>query len=318
MAYSAEDYPLSSSCSVDCAASILLDHITSITMEWIVSQGHSAGSVIRIGIKCSVDVEGGASISSSFLSQLSRNALVQPDTERVLFVSRIGDVGVLGYGCCIRADSIHSVRALSAVMCDEILMVGGDSFTKEEDTKCRGWLVPAVEVRTGSSSLSSSSQSPTDQCELDWPHATLALNILIPHSNDLTALQLQLSTIKVLLTNVQWDFRCSMNNLCEVPPLVGEVKHTGMSEAEYTAAVERSMRDMAAGDLKKVVFALRKTGITQCAINPAALLLAVANGNRSDDGKRYTFLFAPQGLREDVFLSLSPEQVIFAFHNTDL
>ena len=306
-------------CSVDCAASLLLEHIEGISLQWISSNNLKEGNVIRIRSKCRVDAEAGTSISSSLLSNLSHNGHNLPSVERVLFVSREGLTGVLGYGCCLRSDAIDAVRGLSSNMSDEILAIGGESFDNSETSKLSGWIVPQVEVRSGRPLAANENKAKLGV--LEWPFAMLALNILIPSCEDKSGiLQLQLTAIKNILSIMVWEFRCSMTSLCQLPPLVEKMKDTGMSESEYLHAVESATTQMMEGSLLKVVYALRKTGTTQCPINPATLLLAVANGNRSDEGKRYTFLFAPWGLNEEVFICLSPEALCYvngAFISTD-
>ena len=296
--------------SVDYAASLLAESVQEITPQWIISNNLLEGSIIRIRSRCKVDIETGTSISSSLLSNLSNNGQRLPTVERVLFVSRAGHTGILGYGCCVRSDAIHTLSDLSSNMSGEILAIGGESFACKESSKLSGWIIPSVEIRSGI--VSNVNVEEVNLGGSEWPLATLAVNIIIPSINDtLGILQHQLSAIKNILNDILWEFRYSKTSLCQVPPLTGAMKDTGMSESEYLNAVESATAQMTEGSLVKVVYALRKTGIAQCTINPAALLLAVADGNRSDEGKRYTFLFAPWGLNEEVFICLSPESLCY-------
>ena len=303
-----ENYSNRSISSLDNAASTFLDCIHCINTQWIQANKLKEGSIIRLGTVCEVDVEAGASIPDAFLSNLTINASFRPNIGRVMFVSRDGSTGLLGYGSCIRGNSISAVQSLSSNMSSEIFAVGGDTFDQKGATKCKGWVIPLVEIRSSVvPSLADSEDPPTI---LNWPLVTLAINIVIPPDNDESGvLERQLSEIKEIICRIQWSFLRSLGTLCQVPPLVGEMKDTGMSEPDYLQAVESSIEEMKTGSLLKVVYALRRTGIMQCPVNPAALLLAVANGNRSDEGKRYTFLFAPDGFNEEVFICLTPEQL---------
>lgn len=82
-----------------------------------------------------------------------------------------------------------------------------------------------------------------------------------------------------------------------------------MSEGDHAEAVNNALDLIRAGELIKVVFAARKTGRATCAIDAAALLRAVTVSNSKDEGKRYTFLFAPNGLNDEVRVT-----VIFSFY----
>jgi isochorismate synthase EntC len=292
--------------SIECGASILLDLIPSINHDWVLGNNIKEGSIVRIRVDCCADIEAGTSISSSFLSNLSQNVQLLPDTERALFVSRKGSIGILAYGSCKRLHSISEVHEVSKRMSSEILTIGGEAFDEHErnDSKLNGWLVPLVEIRSGA--LQSSTSTSTDSA---WPHVTLAVNILIPSKDRSNDLRLLLTKISYLLRNLTWDFKYSLNSLCKLPPLIGDMQDTGMTEEMYTTAVESCLTEMRAGVLKKVVYAVRKTGTALSSIDAAALLMAVAKGNQSDESKRYTLLFAPNGLNEEIFISLSPEQL---------
>jgi isochorismate synthase EntC len=303
---SAVEYHSNTLCSIECGASILLDLIPSINRYWILENNHREGSIIRIRVDCCADIEAGTSISGSFLSNLSQNAQLLPDTERALFVSRKGTIGILAYGSCKRLHSISEVHEVSKKMSSEILTIGGEAFDEHErkDSKLNGWLVPLVEIRSEiPQSLTSTSSGSV------WPHVTLAVNILIPSNNRSNDLKLQLTKISDLLRNIKWDFRYTHNNLCQLPPLIGDMRDTGMTEEHYTTAVESCLTEMRGGVLKKVVYAVRKTGTALSSIDAVALLMAVAKGTQSDESKRYTLLFAPNGLNEEIFISLSPEQL---------
>ena len=293
-------------CSVECAADILVDTMSTMKAEWIAENGLTEGDIIRIQIDCRMDSEVGTSFSSSCLSNLSLNRKLLPTTERILFVSREREIGILGYGSCVKAASLERVRSFSSKMPPNIFFVGGEAFDQDDATELSGWLVPLVELRFE-----------TDR-SLEYPlrssavpagtPSSLAINISVPPINE-CFMSDKRSEAKDLLMHIQWDFSSRLATLCNLPPLVRTMEDTGMSKSCYLSAVTNSIAFMRNGNLQKVVYALRKTGFTGCAIDAAAYLHAVANGNKSDEGKRYTFLFAPNGLNEEVFISLSPEQL---------
>lgn len=292
-------------CSVECAANILLDTMSAITFEWIADNGLKEGNIIRIQISCHMENEAGTSFSSSCLSNLSLNRKLLPATERVLFVSREREIGILGYGSCVKARSLEEVRSFPSS--PDIFFVGGEAFDEDDCTKLRGWLVPLVELRFETSkSLEHHLHSSVTAA---GTQSSLAINFCIPPIND-NLMNKKLREAMDLLKYIQWDFSSRLPSLCNLPPLVGKMEDTGMSESCYLSAVKDATAEMQNGDaLQKVVYALRKTGTAGCIIDAAAYLHAVANGNKSDEGKRYTFLFAPNGLSEEIFISLSPEQL---------
>jgi 2-succinyl-5-enolpyruvyl-6-hydroxy-3-cyclohexene-1-carboxylate synthase len=288
---------------VECAAAILIDTISAITFEWIADIGLKEGNIIRVQIDCHLENEAGTSFSSSCLSNLSLNRKLLPTTERVLFVSREREIGILGYGSCVKATSLQEVRSFPSS--PDIFFVGGEAFDQEDSTKLRAWLVPLVELRFETRKLEHHLHSSVTAA---GTQSSLAINFCIPPIND-NIMTKKLREAMDLLQHIQWDFSSRLPSLCNLPPLVGKMEDTGMSESRYLSAVQDATAEMQKGDLQKVVYALRKTGTTGCIIDAAAYLHAVANGNKSDEGKRYTFLFAPNGLSEEVFISLSPEQL---------
>ena len=294
-------------CSLEHAAALLVDSLTEINTAWIQRESLHNRTVARIQIRCHLNSEAGSSISNSFLSNLVLNRSMMPTAERVLFVSRDGALGILGYGGCSYVSSVDIIQELTAGMPSEILFIGGESFNSKDSTKLKGWLIPTVEVRS-EAGMSSHDSSLSRNNRLD--HIIyLAVNVPLDTNISESVLQEQLVRIVNLLNNLKWDFRCYPDYLCQVPSLIGEITDTGMTQTEYFAAVEESISDMKVGKLSKVVYALRSTATALCPVDPASYLLAVANGNRSDEGKRYTFLFAPHGLEEEAFISLSPEKL---------
>ena len=301
--------------SVECARSLLSEFFSRMNDEWIRSRGFKEGTIIRIQTGCIIDCELGSSTSSSFLSNLSANRNYLPATERVLFASRDESRCVLGYGCCKRAESLEEVRFLSSNMSSKTMFVGGDAFDQSDSTKCKGWIIPLVEItsellesergsESGGKPFKSQGQSSTSSS----PAFSLAVNFIISTSRyPMDFLSEQIKRATSLLDNIQWDFRCRASPLCHLPAMISDMVDTGMSEESYLSAVDDSIAEMKRGNLQKVVYALRKTGTTSSPIDPASLLQAVANENRADQGKRYTFLFAPYGLLDEVFISLSPE-----------
>ena len=287
------------SCSIDCSASLLIRQLHHVTPYWIKEKGIAEGSVFRIQMKCVADVEAGTSISTSYLSNLSHNSDNLPEISRVALTYRNGDLAVLGYGHCVRFKTIDDISSKSSMMAPSIISIGGNNFDDKDDTKCCGWVVPVIEVRSQSTSNVSSSDGNTL-----WPHTILSVNIVAGNE-----LYHQLNHAKEILSNLLWDFKPNLSIPHRIPPLVQSMKDTGMSESEYHCAVEEALSLMKNNELQKVVFAAKKTGVLQSPVDAAALLLTVANGNRADEAKRYTFFFAPDGLKEEVFISLSPERL---------
>ena len=291
-------------CSVECAATILIDTMSAITFEWIADNGLKEGNIIRIQIDCHMENEAGTSFSSSCLSNLSLNRKLLPTTERVLFVSRQREIGILGYGSCVKATTLEEVRSFSSS--PNIFFTGGEAFDQNDPTKLRGWLVPLVELRFETRKWMVHHQH--SSVTAAGTQTSLAINFRIPSIDD-NVVDNKLREATDLLKHIQWDFSNRLPSLCNLPPLVGKMQDTGMSESCYLSAVQDATAEMQNGDLQKVVYALRKTGTAGSIIDAAAYLHAVANGNKSDEGKRYTFFFAPNGLSEEVFISLSPEQL---------
>lgn len=118
-------------CSLEYAAALLVDSLTEINTAWIQRESLHNRTVARIQIRCHLNSEAGSSISNSFLSNLVLNRSMTPTAERVLFVSRDGALGILGYGGCSYVSSLDIIQELTAGMPSEILFIGGESFNQK-------------------------------------------------------------------------------------------------------------------------------------------------------------------------------------------
>lgn len=283
--------------SVDFALPLLLDQLEKITREWITSKSIDNRCLIRFQVSFVVDCEAEASLSQALLSNISNNNTILTEQSRLVYVSPGKDNGIAGYGLATSFPSLQSFTLMShhQFMSKQIWIIGGDRFFHHHNevafagssaSSNHNWVIPAIEIRVQS-----------------WPRSILAVNI------NVADLESQLRNAKVLLRNLNFEMRLSPSTRSRVPPLVRQMSDTGMTEAEYIDAVQSSLLAMERCELRKVVFALKRTGMSPCQIDAAALLLAVADGNNSDQSKRYTFLFAPNGCVGEIFISLTPEKL---------
>ena len=317
----------------------------------------SCASVARITVDCNAAVEFGTDISQAFLTNIANNQLtLAAECSQAIYIDRTGRVSVLGYGTCSRFKTIEEAEEVMQLSHRDALAIGGQDFSFSKNS-IWGWIIPRLDIRSSGSGAS---------CNR-WPNITLAINIQLNLSpdQDLVVLQqdwkYQLHEALTLLSTLSWEFRPQIaSKSIAIPPLVSDLKYSGMSEDQYLQAVHIAVSSMSSSSttagnvsidaepfytdvnssfvmseqdsvlysspekqqssnnlacdtedievsLQKVVYALRKTGQATSTINAAALLQLVASNNPQDHGKRYYFLFAPQGRKGPTFISLSPE-----------
>ena len=210
--------------SVEAAASLLSSCVQQMDDKWIANQPNNA--VVRVAIDCTVDVEHGSSFSLALLSNLSHNAYLPSEVERLAYVNRTGSIGLLGYGCCVRAKTMKDFELRYASRSDDIVAIGGETFerqqqedeeeeehTEESTTTSRlcGWLVPLVEVRSSSAAGNSSSGS------VCWPSVQLAVNM---HLQGVDHFHQSLRPrLLRLLQQLQWNFSYRPSMAVHIPPI---------------------------------------------------------------------------------------------------
>jgi len=222
--------------SVACAASILTDALREGE-----GLGGDARGVVRLCTSAAADVECGASMAVALLSHLSHNAHLEPDVARVAYVARDGALAVLGYGCCVRADSL---AGLDGFLPDGVVAVGGEAFEPlagdtSQSSVAVGWLVPLLEIRSSAAT---------------WPHVHLAANIRVG-GNDGGGWRAQRGRALQLLAALRWSFTYHPAMAARVPPAddpAAPPRDTGMNEQQYTAAVDAALDQMRSGTLHKV------------------------------------------------------------------
>ena len=234
--------------SVSCAASLLTDALC----EGRLGSGAACpnGSIVRVAVSCTADVECGASLSLSLLSHLSHNAHLPPDIARVAYVARSGALAVLGYGSCLRAGTMAGLDVDGGRLPDGVVAVGGEAFDGEPASPA-GWLVPLLEIRSSAAA---------------WPHVQLAANIHVTSATDDddndddetetgNGWRAQRRRALQLLASLCWSFSYHPAIAARVPPADdadAPPRDTGMNVQQYTAAVDAALEEMRTGTLRKV------------------------------------------------------------------
>ena len=209
--------------SVEAAASLLSSCIQQLDDKWIANQPNNA--IVRVTIDCTADADHGSSFALALLCNLSHNAYLPSDMERLTYVNRTGSMGVLGYGCCVRAKTMNDFELQYENRSHDVVAMGGETFEQQQQeqqqespptTRLGGWLVPLVEVRS-SSAASNSSSSSSSSSSCCWPCVQLAVNIHL-QGNDHFNQSLRPRLIR-LLQQLRWSFSYHPSMAVHIPPI---------------------------------------------------------------------------------------------------
>ena len=241
--------------SVEAAASLLTSCIQQIDDKWIADQPNNA--IVRVAIDCTADVEHSSSFSLALLCNLSHNAYLPTEVERLMYVNRTGSMGVLGYGCCVRAKTMKEYEQQYESRSDDVVAIGGETFERQQEeveevdqqeststSRLCGWLVPLVEVRSSSAaggysnsnsssnsssnsnsnssssssnSSSSSSSSSNSSGSFCWPCVQLAVNLHLQGVDHFNK-SLRPRLIR-LLQQLRWSFNYHPSMAIHIPPI---------------------------------------------------------------------------------------------------
>ena len=315
--------------------------------QYNVVKDRNGSSIVRISCECEAPIEAGTDITDAFLTNsVCNNSKLFSDCSQSLLINRNLSLSLIGYGTCARFDSIEDAKQILRDS-SEVVAVGGQDFSLGKNGVW-SWLVPRIEIRSSHDETNCSIKR-----AVHWPRMTISINIILQASTTNNILDVQkdwrdqLRQAKRILQVASWEFRPQIGRQnFTVPPILGEIKYSGMNEEQYlqavrsvVAAMDPPISDYDFSDtstdncsspvtesdsvhsspikssfihssneiLQKVVYALRRTGQASSAINAAALLQLVAESNQTDHGKRYYFFFAPNGRKGQAFISLSPE-----------
>ena len=201
-------------------------------------------SVARVTIDCYAAVEPGTDICHAFLTNLANNQLaLAAKCSQTMFIDRTGHAGVLGYGSCSMFKTIEEAEEVMQLSHREVLAVGGQDFTFSMNS-IWGWIIPRIDIR------SSTSMNSNVSCNR-WPRISLAVNIQLTVSPDQDMMvvqqdwKCQLNEALALLESLSWEFRPQIaHKSVAVPPLVTDMKYSGMNEEQYLQAVNIAVSTM--------------------------------------------------------------------------